>query len=154
MSGGRNKICGCKVTEQFLYEQLSKVSDIEIENYFNDLCSYGKLSSVEQTYKYITITNKFNESKIIVQKDHFRKYCGYQTTLDDYNKLTDNLIADLSTDTFSIDIYFEDKVANDISALLNEKQYNVTNYTLKELEQKFNIVDFLQITLNFDSIKS
>lgn len=131
-----------KISEQFLYEQLSIVSDNEIENYFNDLHSYGKLSIIEQKYDYITINNNFNESKIVVQKELFRKYCGYQKMLDDY-----------TVETFTIDILFNDKVANDISALLNEKENNVTRYNLHELEQKFNVIDFLQINLNYNNIK-
>jgi len=133
---------GFKITEKFLYGELLLVSDNEIKNYFNDLHSYGKLSIIEQKYDYITITNKFNEAKIVVQKELFRKYCGYQKILDDYN-----------IETFSIDILFNDKVANDISSLLNEEQQDVTHYNFDELEQKFNVVDFLQINLNYDDIK-
>ncbi len=131
-----------KLTEQFLYDELSLVSDNEIENYFNDLHSHGKLSIIEQKYDYITITNKFNDSKIVVQKELFCKYCGYQTILDDY-----------TVETFAIDILFNDKVADDISTLLNEKEQKITHYNLHELEQKFNVIDFLQITLNYDDIK-
>jgi adenine-specific DNA methylase len=70
---GNNKhiLSGFDITEQFLYNELSLVSDNEIENYFNDLHTYGKLSIIEQKYEYITITNKFNESKIVVQKELF-----------------------------------------------------------------------------------
>lgn len=63
-----------------------------------------------------------------------------------------------SYDSYSInriyfDILFNDKVANDISVLLNEKQQSVTHYNFEELEQKFNVIDFLQINLNYDNIK-
>ena len=128
-----------KITEKFLYDELSLVSDNEIENYFNDLYSYGKLFIIEQKYDYITITNKFNESKIVMQKELFHKYCGYKELLNDY-----------TVDTFTIDILFNDKVANDISALLNEKGKNITSYNINELAQIFNVMDFLQITLNYD----
>lgn len=131
-----------KITDKFLDNELSLVSDNEIENYFNDLHLYGKLSIIDQKQDYIIITNKFNESKIVIQKELFRKYCGYQTLLDDY-----------TVKTFAIDILFNDKVANDISALLNEKEQNITHYNLHELEEKFNVMDFLQITLNYDDIK-
>ena len=135
-----------KLNEQFLYDELSNVPDIEIEDYLNNLCSYGNLLPITQIYKpnVIIITNKFNESKIIVQKELFSKYCGYSKMLEDYELIK----------TFAIDIFFEDKVADDLSSLLNEKEYTITNYKRDELEQKFNLMDFLQITLNYDSIKS
>ena len=142
-----------KMNENFLYEELSKVSDNEINNYFNDLFLCGTLSPITQIYDTFIITNKFNKSKIIVQKDLFRKYCGYQKILDNYNNLIENVTKNKSLDSFSIDIFFEDKVADDISYLLNEKAVDVTNYTLDELEQKFNVFDFLQITINYDNIK-
>jgi hypothetical protein len=63
------------------------------------------------------------------------------------------MLDDYTVKTFSIDILFNDKVADDISALLNEKERNITHYDLYELEQKFNVMDFLQITLNYDDIK-
>ena len=131
-----------KITDEFLYKELSLVSDKEIENYFNDLYSYGTLTITERKIDYITITNTYNEAKIVVQKELFYKYCGYHKMLEDYN-----------VETFSIDILFNDKVANNISALLNEQSYDTENYVYYELEQHFNVMDFLQITLNLDDIK-
>jgi len=132
-----------EVTDEFLYIELRLVSDDVIENYLNDLYSYGKLSITERKINYITITNTFNEAKIIVQKELFYKYCSYHKMLEDYK-----------VKEFSIDILFNDKVANNISALLNEQSYNTKEYKYYELEQHFNVIDFLQITLNFDDIKS
>jgi len=132
-----------KITDEFLHKELSLVSDDVIENYFNDLYSYGKLTITEHKINYITITNTFNEAKIIVQKELFYKYCSYHKMLEGYK-----------VKEFSIDILFNDKVANNISALLNEQSYNTKEYKYYELEQHLNIVDFLEITLNFDDIKS
>lgn len=148
---------GFKITDKFLYKEFSLVSDNQIENYFNDLYSYGRLSITEHKIDYITITNTYNkakidyitltniynEAKIVVQKELFYKYCGYHKMLEDYK-----------VETFSIDILFSNKVANNISALLNERSYDIKDYKYYELEQHFNIMNFLEITLNFDDIKS
>lgn len=137
-----------KITKKFLYNELSKVSDIDIEYYFNELHAYGKLSIIKKQIEYITITNQFNESKIIVNKEMFYKYVGYQTILEDYT--------DENINKFSIDVLFNDKVADGISALLNDPIVNevtLNHYNAEELEQKFNVIDFLQINLNYDHIK-
>lgn len=63
------------------------------------------------------------------------------------------MLDDYTVKTFAIDILFNDKVADDISSLLNEKTQKIIHYNLYELEQKFNVMDFLQITLNYDDIK-
>jgi hypothetical protein len=63
------------------------------------------------------------------------------------------MLEDYNVETFSIDILFNDKVASNISALLNEQSYDTKNYIYYELEQHFNVMDFLEITLNFDDIK-
>lgn len=131
--------------EKFLDTQLSKVSDVAIECYFNDLHNYGKLNTIMYVENNITITNNFNESKIVVKKEYFRKYVGYQDILNDYKNE--------KIKSFSINVLFNDKVANDISDLLNEKQQKNTHYTIDELEQKINVIDFLQINLNYDHIK-
>lgn len=133
------------MNEKFLYNQLSDVSDVTIENYFNDLHAYGRLNNIMHVENNITINNDFNDSKIVVKKEYFRKYVGYQDILNDYKSE--------KIKSFSIDILFNDKVADDISDLLNEKQPKNKHYTIDELEQKINVIDFLQINLNYDHIK-
>ena len=131
-----------KATKEFLYDELSNVSDGKIKQYFIELYDYGKL--IEQNNDVITITNKFNDSKIVINRFDFMKYCGYSNLLTDHNHIN----------TFVIDIIFNDKIAKHISCLINNSpDISLYNYTLEELEQKFALIDFLQININYDAAK-
>ena len=133
------------VPKEFLYEQLSAVSDDDIMKYCNELRSYGKLCKIEKIPDYIIITNKFNDSKILVEKHNLENYCGYNKFVDDYNLLMDEKIK-----TFNIDVEFNDKVALDISTLLNEGNIPDTN-SIEEFQQQSEVMDFLQININYDA---
>ena len=132
-------------TKEFLYEELSRVSDMKVNLYVAELCGYFKIKHFPNIIDNIIITNKFNDCKIIVQKDNFQKICGYNTLLEDYKYL----------DTFVIDIEFNDRVAKDISNMIDEQSIggHYFSYTIEELEQKFSIIDFLQINMSYDPTK-
>lgn len=136
-----------EITHAFSFDQLSNASELTICNYFKDLECCGKLITLDNN-EYITILNKFETSKIMIRKDSFHKYCGYHKFIDDYK-----LISNKEKDTFAIDLEFNDTVATDISYLLNNEKYHKLSLTSEELIQKFKIIDFLQISFNYDHIK-
>lgn len=131
------------INDEFLYKQLSKATDDVIMKYFNELYQYGKLNELPIVKKYITITNKFNDSKILIEKDNFKKYCAYDHFLNFYQDISNEKIQ-----TFSIDVEFNDEVANNIEQLLNHNNMVVLK-NLESMKQQFAVIDFLQINMKY-----
>lgn len=132
-----------KVSDEFLYKQLSSVKDEIIMHYFNELYQYGKLNKIEIIQKYITITNKYNDSKMLIEKENFKKYCRYDDFLNFYHEMTDEKIQ-----TFSIDVLFNDVVAKNIEALLNNNNL-LFPIDINDLKQQLAVIDFLQINMKY-----
>lgn len=135
---------GIKATKEFLYNELSKTSDYVIMDYFKELHSYGKLIEQDSDSLTITIVNNVNDAKMIIKKSSFYKYCKYSNLLTNYHDL----------DKITIDIPFNDNIAKYISDLLNVKSsIEYRNYNAEELKQIFILIDFLQISFNYDNVR-
>jgi len=125
------------VTKEFLYDELSKMTDNTILLYFNELFYMGKLKEFDKNED-INIYNNFNESKIRINKKTFEKYCGYYQFIYECNH---GIICD-----FTINVEFNDNVALNIINLLNN---NMLYIKAEEYNQFVSVIDFLQINYQY-----
>jgi hypothetical protein len=122
------------VTKEFLYDKLSEMKDSFIIKYFSELFARGDLRLLNKK-EYLTIFNHFNESKIVIEKEIFEKYCVYNNLIV---HCTDEKIIN-----FTIDIEFNDNVSKNIILLLENK--SIHTMSCQEFNQFLSVVDYLQI---------
>lgn len=132
------------LSDHFLFNYLLSVDDSSIESYLSELQLYLNVDKVFESEKKICIISSDNQSKIIIKKNNFIKYCGYNRVLRDYKDLTKEVINE-----FTLPVKFNENVSLYFISIINEHPYerNKWIFNLDELEQIINVTNTLEINM-------
>ncbi len=131
-------------TKELLFNKLYLASTYDIEKYLIDVCFTGKIKCINDLGKLFTITNTYNDSKIIIPKHLFKASCSYYNMLNDIQISLGKKIS-----TISIPILFDDITSKYVTEFLTRgksSKYFIPN-DIDILQQYINVIEFLGITI-------